>query len=264
MKRGQRERKKLVLILIEGKSDIEALEYGLSNLYDRIDSSIEVFFLHMKTQSQEWGDITSRGGTTPQNIEKRIVHDIIDPFLKVRGVYPKDILEIVHILDIDGVYINDDLIFKKDGIEKIQYAENGMYTADPGATSERNREKRANLDLLSSIYSLKVGSKTIPYSAYYFSCNIDHFISNEENLDWVWKTTLAREFSEKCMKDDSFFQNKFLNSDDCKRGLNYQESWEYIKTGTESLKPHSNLYLHIQNLLNMIEEENLVLDGKNN
>lgn len=42
---GKRPKRKIVLFLVEGKSDREALKLAISELYEQIDDDIEVFSL---------------------------------------------------------------------------------------------------------------------------------------------------------------------------------------------------------------------------
>ena len=105
---GKRPKKKIVLVLVEGQSDINALSYAIPQLYDDIDEEYEVFFPVLHDEKQTGGDITSKYGVRPDNIERLISKLFIDDFLKDYGLYPKDITEIIQIVDVDGVFIDDD------------------------------------------------------------------------------------------------------------------------------------------------------------
>ena len=81
MKKNSRQ---LILIIVEGKSEIDALEYPLNSLYEKYGYDVEIRFPVLdsdKDLSLRGGDITSDRSVTPKNIEKRICSDIIDPFL---------------------------------------------------------------------------------------------------------------------------------------------------------------------------------------
>lgn len=70
-------------------------------------------------------------------------------------------------------------------------------TANPDHVKERNLCKSANLDVLTSLSSIKIGSKKIKYSVYYFSSNLDHFLYRDANSDEHGKVRRAAEFSMK-------------------------------------------------------------------
>ena len=57
---GKRPKRKIVLFLVEGKSDREALQLAIPELYDEIDEDIEVYFpIIRKEEEEKGGDITS-------------------------------------------------------------------------------------------------------------------------------------------------------------------------------------------------------------
>ena len=186
MKKGQRPRKKVVVILVEGPSELRALSNVLSALYDSIDPDYEVFFPNMIEDGDEhWGDLTSKYGIVPEKIEMCIEKLYFHDFLQINKLYPKDITEIIHILDMDGAYIDDSCIQHKDnplGLDKTYYAEDKILTDNVPGIVERNARKRANIDYLCSLNKIKIGSKSIPYSAYFFSSNLDHFLYDEANV----------------------------------------------------------------------------------
>ena len=50
---GNRPKRKVVLVLVEGKSDREALGQAISALYDQIDPEIQVYFQIMRKDKEE-------------------------------------------------------------------------------------------------------------------------------------------------------------------------------------------------------------------
>ena len=67
---GKRPKRKVILFLVEGKSDREALQLAVPELYDEIDENFEVFFPTIREDEEEvGGDITSKIGVHPRNIE---------------------------------------------------------------------------------------------------------------------------------------------------------------------------------------------------
>lgn len=54
---GKRPKRQIVLFLVEGKSDREALQLAIPELYDQIDENVEVFFPVMVEDEEEKGGI---------------------------------------------------------------------------------------------------------------------------------------------------------------------------------------------------------------
>lgn len=253
---GKRPKRKIVLFLVEGKSDREALQIAIPELYDQIDEEIEVFFPIIRDQNMErGGDITSSIYMTklgkprwvhPDNIEEAIYLLFLEDFFDQEKILPKDISEIVHIVDMDGAFIDDEDI-QVDGSLDVDaspvYEDECIRCVDAERIEKRNKQKRENLNYLASCSSIKVKQKTIPYSIYYFSSNLDHFLHNSPNLDYRMKRSLADTFSRNYMGDTEGFVKFFLEDPKSATNMDYPQSWEFIKEGTNSLKRYSNFNL---------------------
>lgn len=117
---GKRPKRKIVLFLVEGKSDREALQLAIPELYDEIDEDIEVYFpIIRKEEEEKGGDITSTNYENkqgkhywvhPSNIEEAIYELFLDDFFDKEKILPKDISEIIQIVDTDGAYIPDECV----------------------------------------------------------------------------------------------------------------------------------------------------------
>lgn len=81
--KGKRPRRKVIIFLVEGPSELKALGPTLSALYDSMDQDYEVFFPPMTEDSvEQWGDLTSKYGINPNTIEKCIDKLFFNDFLK--------------------------------------------------------------------------------------------------------------------------------------------------------------------------------------
>ena len=216
---GKRPKKKIFLFLVEGVSDRNALEVPFGQLLEDIDPDIVLeFAMLMQDDGSFGGDITSKNGIHPDNIERFIDEIMVSPLLKRTG--------------------NED---------KPVYYPDIIVTANPDHVKERNLCKSANLDVLTSLSSIKIGSKKIKYSVYYFSSNLDHFLYRDANSDEHGKVRRAAEFSMKHETSGSlerfFEENETVTTD-----MTYWESWDFIKSGENSLKRHTNVNLLIKRL----------------
>jgi hypothetical protein len=206
----------------------------MSQLYEQIDENIEVYFLTMQDEKQSGGDITSKYGVNPKKIEELIDKLFVDPFLKKNGFYAKDLMEIIQIVDVDGVYIpEENVIFSEETGDDTIYKNDSILTDRVNAIRERNMRKRDNLNLLMSLDAIKIDSKSIKYSVYYFSSNLDHYLHNNANLELRNKRQLAQDFSTKYVDNTEAFANVFLKDADAATDKSYDESWGIHKTRYE-------------------------------
>ncbi len=283
-KRNKKEKQapNIVIFLVEGESDKIALELPLSNLIFDNFPEYEVRFLLQERQVSNTGDevedvdsdddeddeelldeveyayggdITTSSFVTPSNIETKITNRFIMPATKKDGIYPKKIAKIIHIVDLDGAYIPDENVVpysdEHQGNEKPYYDGEGgrIETADVSAIINRNDRKRKNLEHLLTLpeQKIKVRTKSIPYEIYFFSSNLDHFINNDANVE-TGKKYLADQFMRSYGLDTEEFA-KYFFEDDCSVGhMGYEESWEFIKENSNSVKRYTNIDCLIRSL----------------
>ncbi len=91
--------RKIVLVIVEGPSEREALEIPLTRIFNRNDVKVHV----------EYGDITSQWGANAKTI-LAAVGRIIQKYKGRYFVKSEDFQEIIHIVDTDGVYIPESAI----------------------------------------------------------------------------------------------------------------------------------------------------------
>jgi hypothetical protein len=258
-----RPKKKIVLFLVEGKTDINVLRGPICSLFEKYSSeenSFIVEFCKFQEEKQRGGDITSRNGITPENIEGVISKTFIAPFMeKNPQYYVKDICEVVQIVDIDGAFIPDECIIERtDEKDKdIEYTDNAIICNNAQAIIDRNVRKRNNICKLASMDKISISknggknSKSVKYSVFYFSSNMDHCIHGKTNLDAREKVVLSDEFMISIDNADLFCE--YVDSQMiCCEGMDYKESWDYImKEGFYSLERHTNLNILIEKIKNM-------------
>ena len=160
-------RKKIILFIVEGPSDEIALGSVFINLFSNDKVLIDV--IH--------GDITSDNNITPSNIMGKL-GDNIRNYLKLKGLGKTDLQRVIHIVDIDGAYIEDSSVIQDDNCQKIRYTTQSIFTAHKDKIIERNSKKRANLDYISTKDTIFT---KIPYQVFYMSSNLDHVLYNELN-----------------------------------------------------------------------------------
>lgn len=255
--KGKRPKRKVVLFLVEGQSEINALKPVISALYDSIDPEIEVFFpTIIENDCDTRGDITSKYGISPNVIEKCIYKLFFATFFDVEKLFPKDVTEVIQIVDLDGAYIPDEQVIYGENPnheDKPFYSDDGILTTDVDSIILRNKRKRENLDYLSSLKNLHVKSKCPKYSVFFFSSNLDHFLYGNANLSTREKTSKADEYAARYELDPDGFVSAINTTPGALIGMNYEQSWQFIKEGNNSIKRYSNINILLEQLLNEAE-----------
>ena len=257
-----RPKKKIVLFLVEGNTDINVLASPMQSLFDKYsspDNSFIVEFCTYRENNNSGGDVTSSNGVTPDNIEGVISKNFIEPFMaRNPQYYVKDICEVIQIVDLDGAFIPEEKIEKRNDDKDIsvEYSLSSITAKDPSSILDRNIRKSANLQRLVGMSEIGISknggknTKTVKYSVYYFSCNMDHCIHNVLNATTQEKITLSDSFMCKYDEIDSFY-DYLIGQSICKNS-DYQQSWEYVmKEGTSSLERCTNLNILIDKVKNL-------------
>ncbi|WP_138204145.1 hypothetical protein [Haloimpatiens lingqiaonensis] len=221
--------KKVVLFIVEGISDKNSLALILSRLLK--NERIEFHVIH--------GDITTRTDTTIQNCIKKVNTEIIK-FLNINRFKRSDILRIVHLVDTDGAYIDDKLI-KQHTTDNFIYTTDNILTRNTAKAIDRNNKKSKILNKLWSTSSI---SKT-EYRMYYFSCNLEHVLHDEQNLNDNLKDKYSDDFVEYYYGKEEKFLDFINNSEFSVKG-NYDETWSFIKQGKNSLNRYCNLNVYFK------------------
>lgn len=218
--------RKLILFLVEGETDKTSFGLVFSEIFE--DEQIEFQIVH--------GDITTRNRVNSGNVIRKI-NEEIKSFMDREHYKKSDIIEIIHLMDTDGAYISEELIEKHDRGKNYYYSDK-LCTSHPENTKKRNDKKSRIMDRLSSHSKIN----GIPYNAYYLSCNLEHVLHNDANIDDNLKVEKAEEFSERYYEKKFEFLD-FIRTNSFAVEGSYKESWEFIKQGSNSLNRYSNLHL---------------------
>lgn len=224
-------RKKVVLIIVEGPSDEEALGAVLNNYFgkDRV-------YVHT-----HHGDITTEKGNKCSNIISK-VNECVKQCMRQYPFKRSDFKRIIHVVDMDGAFITDNAIAEDKDAYKPIYTEEVIRTNHPEGIVKRNAQKRENINRL--IPTSIIGN--IPYQIYYMSSNLDHVLYNKLNSTDVEKENDAHNFAIK-YKDDLNGFKAFLQDSDFSVNQNFIDSWDYIKQEKHSLERHTNFGQCLEN-----------------
>lgn len=219
--------KKVIAFIVEGPSG----EAALGSIMKEYFSGNEVQFVVVH------GDITLKDYVSMDNILIKINEQIESVKNKYR-YKQDDFIQIIHLVDTDGVYISEADVKEAD-VENPQYYEDHIEAKNTSAIIERNKRKG---DIL---YKLRRTGKVngIPYRVYYNSCNLEHVLYGElKDYSDEEKQILSDDFADKYDgKVDEFIE--FISDPEIAVPGTYQKTWDYIEKDKNSLERHTNMRL---------------------
>ncbi|WP_271396733.1 hypothetical protein [Salinicoccus roseus] len=226
--------KKFIYIIVEGDSD-ESYVYAI------IDELMELNNIDI---------MVVRGDLFTQNckIKNTIGNFVKTKILDIYNLEEEDISMIIQVTDIDGVYIEEDCILIDSEVERIEYNSQGIKVCDENKKAEiasRNKRKVSNLNPMINTKVMK-----IDYYLLYNSCNLEHLIFNEANLeadkkvDSIDKHILSKTRQELLDELEPFC---LYEGEDIAE--QYRNSWTTIKSERQCIPRATNLPLIIDLIL---------------
>ena len=223
--------KKIVLFIVEGITDEMSLSLILSKLID--DSSVQ---FHVINQ-----DITADYNSNSQNIIKKIDGEVKKFLAQNNGLKKTDIKEIIHLVDTDGAFIKEDFVLEDLQKSKTFYTPTSIVTNKRDLIIERNERKSA---ILNKLYQTSHIGKT-QYKVYFFSCNLEHVLHNNQNTKCEDKSLYSYQFVDRYVGHEKRFVD-FLNEKEFATPGDYKESWQFIKEDCNSLNRFCNFHLYFK------------------
>ncbi|OQA64987.1 MAG: hypothetical protein BWY38_02815 [Ignavibacteria bacterium ADurb.Bin266] len=242
-------RKKVVLVIVEGPTDEDALGIVFKKYFDNYSQNALVEVMHC--------DITTEWNGYSKSIREKIT-DVVKKNAQKNKYNSGDYSQIIHIVDTDGAFIDDKLVIEDTSIDTVSYSLTNIICKDRIKIIERNAQKSKNLRLL---VKMKTIWNVIPYHVYYMSCNLDHVLYDIQNSSNEEKEQNAHEFAKKYRNNVIGFMN-FISSSLFSINCPYKETWEFIQKGVNSLERHTNLQLCFEGKEFVVESENLENDIK--
>ena len=214
----------IVFVIVEGISEQDALGAILSNIYDKDTVWVQVLRK----------DITSEYGVTPSNILSKL-GDEVRGYANSNSFKKSDFKEIIHIVDMDGAYIPNENVIEDHNASNPVYSLTEIRTADKPGIEVRNQNKRVNINKICSCKELW----SVPYSAYYMSCNLDHVLYNKLNSTDEEKERDSFQFAKRYKEKTEEFLSFICESDFSVTG-DLKASWNFIKLDLHSLERYTN------------------------
>lgn len=220
--------KKVLLFIVEGTSDKISFQSILENFFEKFYVKVAVMYC----------DITIKDFPVPAEM-KKIMSDRLNEFCKREKIhFPDDIIKIIHLIDTDGAFIQDNCIQSKNNGD-IEYTINSIITKNPEFIKKRNKTKCAIVNKLATMGTLN----SVEYKVYYFSRNLEHVLHNRSgSISKEEKTELSEKFDDTYADDLEGFL-EFIKDPNFSVQGTYKETWNFIKQSTNSLNRYSNFHL---------------------
>lgn len=212
---------KRCLLICEGPCD-ELIFSILKEVFD--ESLLEVKPLH-------------RCCADTPNLKRRAESLVKEILSKEHGYLRKDFSEVCFLIDSDGIYTPDSQIIENKAISTTKYKDTSIECPDKKPLVARNNGRKANIsDLLN-------GRK---YWIFYNSRNLEHAFDSSLSghlNDRIKKKFALKTLSDFCGKGEEFIRK--LDSMNKSNSTNIFKSWEYLKTGNNSLSSTSNMFVFL-------------------
>lgn len=227
------EPRRVVLLLVEGPSDEDALADGLRRVYERRGAVLETATV---------GDLTA-GATKanrPEALSERVGAAVLEQ-LRRRCWRPEDLAAVLHVTDTDGVFIPAERIVECADRRRFRYTDDGIECHDLNQALGRNGWKSENMRRLAAERFITVGDCRVPYRLLYMSRCLEHVISGNTGRAPGLKVARARRFADGFSGEDGAeaFERFFTDSDFAVGG-GFEESWRFIERDVNSLRRHTN------------------------
>lgn len=227
--------KKIVLFIVEGPTDRDALDAALKRLYP----DIRFMVMH--------GDFTADYNYSHSSLLAGL-GSMIKKELARYGTKSSDVAHIIHLMDLDGAYIPENHVLKGTA---FRYEPDCIRHPRPESILRRNRHKARSMDILAGKTSLA----GMPYAAFYFARNLEHVLHDCDGMpDDDEKEDMADEFAELYENDPEGFLAFFESSAFSVPG-DYSQTWSFIRQQTHSLGRFSNFHLALRLITHLVQPE---------
>jgi hypothetical protein len=244
MSRKKETSRKILLCIVEGQSDENVIGSILNDLTNNI--LVRVHVTH--------GDLTTMNGVTTSEIKKDVGNEIttVTKSNKAPHFEKSDIEKVIMFTDTDGCFIENKFVQYSDKLKSYEkrYFLDHIEAAKPETIQKRNKQKSANLKVINSCSEIS----GLPFEMYYFSCNIDHALYNQNNLSSDKKKKLSRNFSVKYYQKPLEFLD-FLKKENIVPEGSYLETWKFIEQENHSLERWTNFLALLKNNKKFLKDE---------
>lgn len=247
---SNRKRKKIVLLIVEGGSD-EAL------LMERLKEK----FTKNRIQFRPYnGDILFDKNNRNKLI-KNVIGNFVTDYQKRNKLMKSDILTVLHLIDTDGVFIENDAVQICLEQTKKTFYETERICVD--SEQQKKEIERRNKIRAKNIYTMRTCTTIagIPYQMYYFSRHLEHVIFDEMNPEQKDKLENIDNFIDELLIPVEEFLKDYIPIE-LPENISYDEAycktWSFIDENNHSLQRATNVPLLFDFLQIIIEREEIL------
>lgn len=224
--------KKVVVLIVEGTTDENALYYGLQQLCIPNRLEVEVIRMDLFSIDKKNYNILNEIG------------NVINKLCSKRRIKKSDILHVAHITDLDGCFLkHDNIVVRSDfsfiGDSEWVYHDDMVFTKTTEKQTDLRKRNEVKSRNTSIVYS-KSSIAGVNYGLYYMAANLEHVINDEPNSTESQKYDFSDSFEASVIQDPNFFRMFFEKELICPFD-DYIESWNSIMIESNSMKGYSNL-----------------------
>ncbi|MGN0109922.1 MAG: hypothetical protein ACI38B_07660 [Bifidobacterium sp.] len=246
-------RRKLVLLLVEGESDNRLLTPSIARLLrDRPveGAPFRCDVLPAVIHPEEYREKT---GKYPKQDIVETITEFIDGFFDPNHSDYRwsDLSHIVHVVDLDGTFIPDELVRYTAGLPRPIYHRDGIEVSDVRRFMENRMARRASIGRLIDVSHLnhteRPKRREIPYRLFFVGRNLEDAFADEagSNLTDDDKQRLAYRKAMTFTTNPAVFEQRLITLNNaCGSPQDWRDSWRYVmdRGGCHSLERCSNLY----------------------
>lgn len=239
--------KKVVLILVEGETEETLIAEFLEEKFSNLEIMVDV----------KHGDVLSDWNSKfAVNQTKHIVANSVKGYLEETKFLPTDILAVFQLTDTDGCFIpNENIVVDERYGDEKYYCDDSIFVGNISKKSlieKRNDKKSQRINILNNYHQLNLKGSKIIYKIFYFSTNLEHVLWDERNEVQSEKINKLDTFIDSSQQTiEQILSEYFLELEDDSTLEVYNNSWNHIKEGVNSLARSTNIPL----LVSFLEEE---------
>ncbi|MGC8229897.1 hypothetical protein ACP2W0_12875 [Pseudobacillus badius] len=177
--------KKVVLLLVEGDSEETLLFKRLQRLFLQHDIRFRV----------EYGDMLYKDSNQRKS-SKSIIGERVKDFLKTYKLKERDLLCVLHLVDIDGIFLSNNRIIVNPEISQQTVYERERILVKSEKQRERiqARNKKRSLRMRELCRTSTILPTKIHYQMYFFSGHLEHVLFDELNPQQDEKIRMIEDF----------------------------------------------------------------------
>ena len=236
--------KRVILLIVEGKSDKVTLENAfrrtLMERYPSCDAKVHV--IH--------GDGTLKrpyGSYIVSSEAIKATNALVRTYLQREGQYygikPRDILGIAQITDLDACFADDFCFLTSPSVSEVMYDISHHQVLSPNGPDliKKREAKQQNLLRLNACDHMTINKAEIPYQIFYFGIDLEHALYGRVNCTDDEKESLSKAFDDQYGDGGDPFLERMRQIPNL--SPLYRPSWDDAGLEAKAFDPLSNFLI---------------------